>query len=110
MNPLIVLLAAVAGYLLGSISFARIVVKLVAPGEEIQGIKMDIPDAKEPVEVSAVAGTAVAMKLGDRYGGMTALLDILKAVVPTLAFLFGYGALCIAVGTPIWISRMRGAR
>jgi ABC-2 type transport system permease protein len=34
----------------------------------------------------------------------------LLEIVPTLAFLFGYGALCIAVGTPIWISRMRGAR
>lgn len=92
MDPLIALLAAVAGYLLGSISFARIVVRLVAPGQEIKGIEMDMPDAQEPVEVSAVAGTAVAMQLGDRYGGITALLDIFKAVVPTLAFRLIYPA------------------
>ena len=84
MNPLIALFAAVTGYLLGSISFARVIVRLVAPGQELTGIEMEIADAKEPVHVEAYSGTAVAQMLGDKWGGMTALLDILKAAVPTL--------------------------
>jgi glycerol-3-phosphate acyltransferase PlsY len=86
MNLMIALLAALVGYLLGSISFARLVVKLVAPGKQLDGFRMDVSDAKEPVDVEAFSGTAVAMMLGDKYGGITALLDILKAALPTLAF------------------------
>jgi glycerol-3-phosphate acyltransferase PlsY len=86
MNPLIVLFAALTGYLLGSISFARVIVRLVAPGQELTGIEMEIADAKEPLHVQAYSGTAVASMLGDKWGGITALLDILKAAIPTLAF------------------------
>jgi glycerol-3-phosphate acyltransferase PlsY len=82
----IAVLAAVIGYLLGSISFARLVVKLVAPDQELTGIEMEIVDAKEPVHVEAFSGTAVASMLGDKWGGITALFDILKAAVPTLVF------------------------
>lgn len=90
MNPLIALLAAAVGYLFGSISFARLVVRLVAPQLDITGIELDIPDAKETLRVEAMAGTAVATRLGDRYGCLTSLLDMLKITVPTLAFKLGY--------------------
>ena len=86
MNPWIVVLAAVIGYLLGSISFARIIYRLVAPGEELTGMELDIEGSDEKVRVSAVSGTAVSVKLGGKWGGITALLDILKALLPTLAF------------------------
>lgn len=86
MNPLIALISVLVGYLLGSISFARVIVKLVAPDQELTGIEMEIAGAKEQIHVEAFSGTAVASTIGDRWGGTTALLDILKAVVPTLAF------------------------
>jgi glycerol-3-phosphate acyltransferase PlsY len=90
MNPWIVLLAAVIGYLLGSLSFARIIFHLVRPDEEITGMEFEIEGSDEKIEVSAVSGTAVSVKLGGKWGGLTALLDILKALLPTLAFRFLY--------------------
>lgn len=85
MDVLIVLLAALVGYLLGSISFARIIMRFAAPGEKLDGMELDMGGA-ETLQVETVGGTAISVKLGAKYGMLTALLDILKAVVPTLAF------------------------
>lgn len=84
MNWYLVLLAGAIGYLAGSLSFARIMVRLVAPGQQITG--MDVGPAGQEMHVSAVSGTAVSIKLGPKYGMLTALLDILKVALPTLAF------------------------
>jgi glycerol-3-phosphate acyltransferase PlsY len=91
------LLAATVGYLFGSISFARIIVKLVTPDEEITGMELDVAGSDEKVRVSAVSGTAVSMKLGAKYGGLTAILDILKVMIPTLVFRF------VFPGTPYFL-------
>jgi glycerol-3-phosphate acyltransferase PlsY len=88
MNWVIALSAAAVGYLLGSISFARIIMKRVAPDTELTGIDIEIPDADEAVHLEAVAGTAVSMKLGGKWGGLTGILDILKVLVPTVVFRF----------------------
>jgi glycerol-3-phosphate acyltransferase PlsY len=85
-DPIIALFAAALGYLFGSVSFARIVTKIFAPEFDIgDGVVTDVPGGKEPVRIEAVAGTAVATKLGDKYGGLTAILDMLKVAAPTLA-------------------------
>ena len=86
LNPWIALLSVVIGYLCGSISFARIIYRLVAPGEKLTGMELDLEGSDEQVHVSAVSGTAVSVKLGGKWGGITALLDILKAAIPTLVF------------------------
>jgi glycerol-3-phosphate acyltransferase PlsY len=83
MNIWIALLCALVGYLLGSIPFALVVMKVAAPGEELTGMEVDI-GAEEPVRVDTVGGTAISVKLGAKYGMITALLDILKAAVPAL--------------------------
>ena len=97
LDPWIALLAAVVGYLCGSISFARIIYYLVAPGEELTGMELDIEGSDEKVHVRAVSGTAVSVKLGGKWGGITALLDILKAAIPTLVFRLLYP------GTPYYL-------
>jgi len=89
MNMQIALLAAVVGYLFGSISFARIVNRIVAPDEQITGIEVETR-SKEKFQVETVGGTSISMKLGAKYGGLTALLDMLKVALPTLAFRVGY--------------------
>ena len=86
MNSWLILVAALVGYLLGSISFARLVFHWVAPGQEITGMELDIPGADEKVHVRAVSGTAVSTKLGAKWGGTTAILDILKTLIPTVVF------------------------
>jgi len=88
MNWMIALLAAVVGYLVGSISFARIVTGIVAPGESITGIDFDEESTRQAV--SAISGTAVSIKLGPKWGGLTAVFDILKAAVPALVFRLVY--------------------
>jgi glycerol-3-phosphate acyltransferase PlsY len=91
MDPIIAAIAALVGYLLGSISFARIVSSLVAPEVDISdAIEMDISGLEEPLRLDGIGGTAVAARLGERYGCLTAILDMLKVAVPTLAFRFAY--------------------
>ena len=85
----IMLLAAVVGYLCGSISFARVINRLVAPEEEITGMELDT-GAGETFRVEAISGTSVSMKLGAKYGGITAILDILKVAIPTLVLKLAY--------------------
>ena len=78
-------LAAVIGYLLGSISFARLVVRL--RGADVDITRIDVPLAGGEVFVSdSVSATAVRMTLGRRFGCLTALLDMAKVALPTLAF------------------------
>jgi glycerol-3-phosphate acyltransferase PlsY len=86
MNWMTALLAAAVGYLLGSVSFARIVMRLVAPDVALTGIELEAPATGEKIHVSAISGTAVSVKLGGKWGGITGILDILKVAVPTLAF------------------------
>ena len=86
MNPLIALLAVTTGYLAGSISFARVIVKLFAPQQDINRIEIEVPDSAARYESRAVSATSVGLHLGSRYGCLTGILDILKATLPALAF------------------------
>lgn len=79
-------LAMITGYLAGSVSFARVVTRLFAPGQSIDRIKIQVPDSQAVYESDAISATSVRLHLGPRYGCLTGILDILKAVIPTLAF------------------------
>jgi acyl phosphate:glycerol-3-phosphate acyltransferase len=85
MNPLIALVAALAGYLIGSLSFARIVFRIFAPGQELTGTDYSAPGMEEPFHTDAMTGTAVSVQLGSRYGCLVGLLDIFKVAGPALA-------------------------
>ena len=84
MDVRIALLSALMGYLLGSISFARIIMRVAVPGEELTGMELDTGGA-EPLRVGTVGGTAISVRLGARYGLLTSAFDILKALIPVLA-------------------------
>ena len=77
--------AALVGYLLGSISFARLIVGLRKPDADISRIEVTLASGEVFVSTS-VSATAVRMTLGPRFGLLTAFLDIAKVFVPTLAF------------------------
>ena len=51
----IALLAAVVGYLCGSISFARIIYRLVAPGEELTGMEFEVEGMEEKASEILIA-------------------------------------------------------
>ena len=86
MNLFVTLIAAATGYLLGSISFARIVTSRVAPGTDISKIVQPLPDSDLEFESDTVSATAVRIHIGARYGCLTGILDMLKIAIPTLAF------------------------
>jgi glycerol-3-phosphate acyltransferase PlsY len=77
--------AALVGYLCGSISFARIIVR--AHGHaEVQLMNLTSPDGGAQMVSDAVSATAVRLQLGAKWGLLCAAGDILKAFIPTLVF------------------------
>jgi glycerol-3-phosphate acyltransferase PlsY len=89
MDPVIVLAAVVIGYLVASISFARVVGRLVDPAVDVTFLETEVGNGNK-VTSNAVSGTVVRMKLGKRWGLLVALLDILKVSIPVLAFRLAY--------------------
>ncbi len=84
MNPWLVLVFSLTGYLVGSISFSRIVLGWVKPGEKVQKIVYSVTPGGPEVESDAVSATAVRIQAGPKYGCMTAIFDILKVFLPGL--------------------------
>jgi len=82
----IVIIAALAGYLVGSISFAAIVGRFVAPQADLWRTPISLPDGPE-IEMEAVSATSVRMRAGPRWGVVVSVLDIGKAALVTLVFL-----------------------
>lgn len=80
------ILAAVIGYLSGSISYAILVTRLVAPGSQLDKIRISIPDSDIQIESASISATTVRAQLGPRYGCLVSILDIAKATVPALIF------------------------
>lgn len=86
MSVPISLLAGATGYLIGSFSFARLLVRIRAPGTDVAKIEHAVEGSSEVFESGSIGATAVRFQLGIRYGCLVAILDILKALVPTLFF------------------------
>ena len=83
--------AALVGYLCGSISFARIIVK--AHGHDaVEAVALTSPDGGAQMTSDAVSATAVRLMLGAKWGLLCAAGDILKATIPTLVFRFAFPA------------------
>lgn len=79
------LAAALVGYLAGSVSFARIIVR--AHGHaDVAPVDLVSPDGTATLRSDAVSATAVRLQLGPAWGILCGVLDILKAMLPVLAF------------------------
>lgn len=77
------LLAGLIGYLLGSISFGRIVARFVVPGQDIT--VTDMPDDQgRVIQMTGTGATAVAFRAGPKWGCVTSLLDIAKGIAAVL--------------------------
>ncbi len=119
MEPLIVLLAALVGYLMGSISFARIVAGRVKPEADITKYVEPVPNSDLVYEDDAVSATLVNLNVGWQYGCLTSILDMIKAIVPMVAFLLLFpdqpyylivaGAALVGHNWPIYY-RFKGGR
>ena len=85
----LIVLAAVLGYLLGSLSFARIVGQMVDPSADVTRIVEEFPDG-HTFESNSASATAARMALGTRWGVTTGLLDMAKVGVPALIWVLLY--------------------
>ena len=115
----IVMAAIIIPYLIGSISFARIISRLVAPDVDITDAELVVPGTDETMKMTAMGANTVSMKLGPRIGCTIGLLDIFKGFLPTFAFRYLYpdqpyflvAAVCAMIGHnwPIF-HRFKGGR
>lgn len=118
-SPGAVLLAAVAGYLAGSLSFARIVHFLVTGSWHVNPFREKIPGSEEVFDSDLVSATTVSKNMGARYGCLVSLLDMAKVAFPVLALRLWYpGELLFLVTAifgmaghiwPVWFG-FRGGR
>jgi len=80
-----VLVSAGVGYLIGSISNARLIARIFAPDKDITRTKVNLEGSEKAFEVNIVSASTVSVNLGTKYGFMTMLLDMLKIILPVLA-------------------------
>jgi glycerol-3-phosphate acyltransferase PlsY len=83
MQPEIVVAVAVVSYLLGSLSFSRLVTRWLT-GQDVTEFQVPVAGGETRHRVAAIGANAASMRLGKKGGGIVGLLDILKVFAPTL--------------------------
>ena len=84
MNVWLALISGLIGYLIGSISAARLVTGRVAPGTNISHVEEPVPNSDKTFVIGSVSATNVRVQIGTGYGCLVAILDMLKVLLPTL--------------------------
>ena len=84
METTILLLTIVVSYLIGSISFSRIVSKITDPDVDLENVEMPAAGGGTH-QLKMVGATTASVKLGPKVGCTIGILDILKGFLPVLA-------------------------
>lgn len=84
MNITSFVLVALAGYLIGSISFARVITQLVKPGVNLEQARTHQSEMGEEGTISGIGASTASIALGKKYGALVVLFDMLKAMLPIL--------------------------
>ena len=82
----ILIIAALIGYLLGSISFARIGLRLAGSDRDISELEIPVEGSDETAKVEIFGANAASMILGAKAGIAIGILDMLKAALPMIIF------------------------
>ncbi len=90
MDSTIAVAAAVGGYLIGSISAARIMAALLLRNEDVSGTDLTWGEDETGFRTDNVSATTIGQRKGRRYGCLTGSFDILKAFVPVLILNLAY--------------------
>jgi len=77
-------LTIIGGYLIGSISFARLVVSRLKPGGIPTLIRTPTIDGEAELISHAIGATNVMIEFGPRWGIFVTFLDMMKAFIPTI--------------------------
>lgn len=89
MDPVIVIFSLLISYLLGSVSFARLVVKMWT-GKDVTEFEVAVEGSEDKYKAIAIGGNTVSTVLGAKGGMTVGILDMLKVALPTLAFKLFY--------------------
>jgi acyl phosphate:glycerol-3-phosphate acyltransferase len=84
MDPGIAISSFLFSYLIGSISFARLIVKLWT-GRDVTKFEVAVDGSDEKYKAISIGGNTVSSVLGPKGGMIVGILDILKIILPTLA-------------------------
>ena len=83
MSLALVLVFALAGYLVGSFSFSRLFVRIFAPNCDVNKLEAKVEDG-ESMKMLTYGANAVSLVLGAQFVMVVSLLDLLKIAVPML--------------------------
>jgi len=79
-------LSGLIGYLIGAISFARIVSHLVAPSREVPDVtELTLEGSDKMFRLETISASSVSVQHGSKFGFLTYVLDTIKVVIPVLA-------------------------
>lgn len=78
------IVALVAGWLVGSISGARVVAARVVPGVPLSPTRVVLDDRGNEAITTGVSSSMLGARAGSRAGGLAALIDIAKGFVPVV--------------------------
>ena len=76
---------AAAGYVLGAVSFSKLLGERFAPGEDISVSHMEVPETGAMIEFRGITPTSVREHAGTPAMVAAIALEAAKALVPTLA-------------------------
>jgi glycerol-3-phosphate acyltransferase PlsY len=71
------------GYLVGSISFARIVTRFLSPHQDITNYEIPVGGTADRYKVISIGANSAALGHGPRAGMLVSLLDMAKVAIPT---------------------------
>lgn len=86
MGFLITFSVAIFSYLIGSISFTRIISRLVNPSVDLENVELPTSEGGTH-QMKIVGATTASIKLGPKVGCTIGILDILKGVIPVLGLM-----------------------
>lgn len=88
MNEFIFAISILVGYLVGSVSFTRIGLKIAKANKKISELKISVEGETQSARVEIFGANAASMILGAKAGITIGIMDMLKAVVPVFLFCF----------------------
>jgi glycerol-3-phosphate acyltransferase PlsY len=84
MNQYLLLFSGAIAYLIGSISFSRLVTFILASGKDITDHEFSVDGTGDTYKVLSIGANSVSSLLGTRAGFVVSILDILKVFLPTI--------------------------
>lgn len=85
---ILLILAAIGGYLIGSVSFTRVIASATNPKVDLDKARIYTSEGGESGTVSGIGASTASAALGKKYGGIVSALDMLKAFIPVLLLRF----------------------